>query len=207
MLVAEEVHRIVLGHADQREAERERDAMHGTEHGAHGREAGQPGAGERQQAEHEQPGTAVRDEQQHCHAECREAPKPLRLALGAFLHQHRECARAARHQLERRIGADLFEGALQHVGGLALALWIEAGRAGLSHKQRLPAGRVEPHVVQQMWLARWLPRLGELQQLERWVARQPRLQEARGGRGEVTQPFLELRPQERRIESLIIEGR
>ena len=57
-LVAQQVHRVVLCHADQRESERQRDAVHGAEHHAHRCEPGEAGARERRRSEMQSVGRA-----------------------------------------------------------------------------------------------------------------------------------------------------
>ena len=64
MLVAEEVYRVVLGDADQRETESERNSVHGAEQRADRREAGEPRGHERQQSEQQDGQAAVGHEQQ-----------------------------------------------------------------------------------------------------------------------------------------------
>ena len=72
VLMAEQMHRIVLRDADQREAERERDAVHRAEHRADRRKPGDAGAGDAAARRARRRRAPIRDEQQHDQADrCR----------------------------------------------------------------------------------------------------------------------------------------
>jgi hypothetical protein len=127
MLVAEEVHRVVLRDADERESESEGDAVNRARQRADRCEAGEARTCERQQAEYKQAQAAIRDQQQNHHADRRKSSEPLGLCLGALLHEHREGAGSADREPKRRLGADRLKRCHKDVGGFALRLRIKAG--------------------------------------------------------------------------------
>ena len=92
--MTEQMHRVVLRDADQREAERERDAVNGAEDRA---DRGKPGQPQRWRAAARSARccrcAAIGDQQQHDHADGRGRAERLRLPARALLHQHREFAR------------------------------------------------------------------------------------------------------------------
>ena len=142
VLVTEEVHRVVLRDADEGEPECERDAVHRAEGGADGGEAGEAGARERQQAEHQHGHAAIGDQQQQHHAERGEPAEPLRLPLGALLHEHREGAGAARPRA-RSARARPRRRSNAACSASAAARWpcgSKPGCARFGDQQRLPAG-------------------------------------------------------------------
>jgi hypothetical protein len=152
VLVTEEMDRIVLGHADQRETEGEGDAVHGAENRADRSQPGNSRADERQQSEHQHRYAAVSDQQQDHHADDIEAADPLRLSLRALLHEHGERPGPARLEPQVAVGTRILERTPQHVGGLALALRVESRRTRLRDEQRLFSRRAEPDVVEQLRL-------------------------------------------------------
>ena len=87
MLMTEEMNRIVLRNADEREPEGERDAVDiaidGTDSGKTGERRGR----ERQGREHRHAPAPIGNDQQHDEPGRRRGSKPGRFALGAFLHQ------------------------------------------------------------------------------------------------------------------------
>ena len=96
--MAEEMNRIVLRDADQREAERERDAMHGAEHRAHRGQARDAGGRERQGAQARRCRRC--DTRAAASRSCRSSQPRRATEPGprARLHQHREIAGAAHGQ-------------------------------------------------------------------------------------------------------------
>ncbi len=205
MLVTEQVYRIVLRDADQGEPEGERDAVHLAEDRADRREAGHPGAQQRQQAQQENGNAAIGHEQQDHDADHVYRADPLDLVPRPLLHQHRKRSGPACLQAQAGFGSRSLKGPLKRIGCLALPLRIETGCPGFRHEQRLVAGLVEPDVVKQLWLAFRHPRVGESQQFKRRITRQPRLEERRCRGRQVADPLLELRVKELGIQCRVVQ--
>ncbi len=107
--MTEEMHRIVLRHAEQRGAESERDAVDAAENRADRGERRDTRTGDRQDAEHRGRDASIRDEHQHDHADRVERADPRRFRLRLVLHQHGERAGAAGRQRDLRVGARFLE--------------------------------------------------------------------------------------------------
>ena len=151
------MNRVVLRYADQREAKRERDAVHRAEHGAHGREPGEPRARQRQRAQEDGAEAAIRHEQHEQHADRRRERERLSGRARAPFHEHGERADAARGQRHVARGGHRRECSLQRIERLALFGGVGRGRTCLGHEQRAFASGVEPHVELAARLARRLP--------------------------------------------------
>ena len=95
MLMAEQMNRVVLRHADQREAKRKRDAVNRPEHRADSRHPATPALASGSAPSTTVSTAAIRDEQQHDQADAVDGADQCRFRLRAPLHQHGECARSA----------------------------------------------------------------------------------------------------------------
>ena len=92
--MAEEMDRIVLRDADQREAESKRDAVNLAVHEADRGEAGERRDRERQRREYEHAPAPIASDQEHHQPDRRRRPEPGRFPLRPLFHQGREAARA-----------------------------------------------------------------------------------------------------------------
>ena len=136
-LVAEQMDRIILDHADQGEAEGDGDAVHAVEQQRHRAQAGQPGAGQRQHAEHRHLPAAIGDHSNRIRPMRVDHADPLRLGL--------RCGRRSRPRTRPGRSAPVVAVAVAArpsrtsawIASTAslLAGGIETGRAGLRHQQ------------------------------------------------------------------------
>ena len=205
--MTEQVQRIILRDADQREPESKCDAVHGAEQRAHHGQAGEPRAGERQHTEHDAADAAIRDQQQQDHADGSRRAEGLRLSARARFHQHRELAGAAHCHPHGRAAWHCGEGTGELLKRGSLTVWIECRRLGFGNQQCAPSAAIEPDVVLAPRFLHRLPALQKLQHFQRRIARQPRLEEAAGRRREIASACEQLGMQVLSIEALRIDCR
>ena len=205
--MAEQVHRIVLDHADQGETECERDPVHAAKRKADRRQSGQASGRQRQRCQQQDARTAIRDQQQQQQADRIDDADDRGLVLGAVADQHRERAGTADRQCARTFAGNLRKRILQVLHGGLLALRIETGGACFHEQQRALAIGREPQAIDLVRFARRLPAFGQRQRFQRRIRWHQRFDHRRGRRAQVLQALLQLRVQVRRVETLGVERR
>jgi hypothetical protein len=205
--MTQQMHRIVLRDADQREAEGERDSMHRAEQRAHGSQTREACTRERQYAEHDAAEATVGNQQQQDHPDCRRCTQSLRLSSCVLLDHHREFAGTAEGRLHRHSAGCALQRDVQLPQRLSLAIRIERRCLRFGDQQRAATAAIEPDVVLAPRFLHRLPALQQLEHFQRRIARQPRFEEAAGGRCEIASSRQQLGVQVLRIETLRIESR
>ena len=184
-LMAEQVDRIILHHADQRETEGDGDAVHAFEQQRHRAQPRQPRAGERQHAEQRRAPAAVSDQQQQNQADAVDHADPRRFALSSAADLDRKRARAGEGHDRPAVAARIGKGGVDRAHRQLLSGGVEARGFGFDRQQRLASGPVEPHPVQALRRIGRLHRFGDAQRFEGGVGGQQRFDQPGGGRAEI----------------------
>ena len=185
--LGEEIDRVVDALADQRDAKAERDAVHRAKGKAHGGDARERAARDRQEPEPEYPRRAIERQQQGGDQRRRHQRKPPGVALDALArHDGKHPGTRDEHF---RIHAG--KGAADRLSRVRLTIDVGAARARLRNEQRAVAIGGKPHAV----LRRRSPLRGELldqpQELPARIGRECAADEHPGRRGEQLQVLLQ----------------
>ena len=189
--MTQQADRIFLRDAEQREAERERDAVRRAEHPRERGDACKAAADDRQCGEQQQRGAPVREQQKNDEADRADRADAIGFAARLRVDQHAEVAGSAEREMRAlRIG-QRGECRLQRVDGVALRGRIETRAARLGEQECRAVG-CEPDAVAHRRRLRRRPALGERERFERRIARQDRFQQRGGGRREIFDALLQL---------------
>ncbi len=205
-LVREQVDRIVLGDADQGEAEGDGDAVHAIEEERDRGQSRQATARQRQAAEQRRLPAAVRQPQQQDENHAVDGADPTGFLRGAAADLHRERTRPAEGEATAAVAGHLREGGADRIDRGLLALGIETGGARFDRQQRFAPGAVEPDSVQALRCIRGLPGFRELECFQGGIARQQRLDQCGRGRPQVLHALAEFGAEECAVEAMRVGG-